>query len=145
MSPASFALRLAALGAAVLIVTVPLSAQRGGGAGMPRYDKSTETTISGTVMDVQVHQGMGRQTGVHLMLQTASDMKEVHVAPTAWLEEHHLTFAKGDTLTVVGSDVTVDGKPAFLARTITRGETTVTVRNEQGIPDWAGARGRRQR
>lgn len=141
----AFTTRALAAGAViVLMATAPLAAQRQRGPGMPRYDTATETSITGTVTEVQTHQGRMNRTGVHLLLQTATETRDVHLGPTAWLESHHFEFTKGETLTVIGSAVTIDGKPAVLAREIKRGETTMTLRNSHGIPEWARGQGRRR-
>ncbi len=131
-------------GLAMIAGASTAAAQRGGGMGTPRYDSATETTITGTVTEVQSHQGRMNRTGVHLMVQTATGTIDVHVAPTAWLAEHHHEFSTGDTVTVVGSLVTIDETKALLAREITRGAATVTLRDKSGRPEWARARGRRQ-
>jgi len=139
-------LRAAALAAAIALTALPAGAQpRGGGPGMPQYDPATEVTLQGTVGDVQTHQGRMNRTGTHLQLDTSTGAMDVHVGPTNWLESHAYTFAKGDALTVVGSRVTIDGKEALLARTITKGETTMVLRDDRGRPKWAGGRGRSSR
>lgn len=136
--------RLLLAGLAIVVAASTAAAQRGSGMGTPRYDTATEATISGTVTEVQTHQGRMNRTGVHLVVQTTTGTTDVHVAPTTWLQQQHIEFAKGDTVTVVGSFVTIDGTKALLAREITRGTTTIVLRDQSGRPEWARARGRRQ-
>ncbi len=107
--------------------------------GMPRYDKATEVTLSGTVQEVQSHQGRMGMSGTHLMLNTSSGVVDVHVGPTNWLATQKYEFAQGDQLEIVGSRVKMEGQDAFLAREIKKGGVTMTLRNENGIPVWAGS------
>ncbi len=125
--------------AMLLFFATTAFAQPGRGPGMPRYDKATETTLRGTVQEVQSHQGRMGGTGTHLLLKTETGLVDVHVGPTNWLADKKYTFANGDALQVLGSKVTIDGKDAFLAREITKGEAKMVLRNENGIPAWSGA------
>jgi hypothetical protein len=52
-----------------------------------------------------------------------------------------VTFAKGDTLKVVGSQVTMAGQEVVIAREITKGDQVLTLRDAKGFPLWSG-RGR---
>lgn len=127
------------LTATLLLFATTALAQPGRGMGMPRYDKATETTLHGTVQEVQSHQGRMGGTGTHLLLKTDAGVVEVHVGPANWLADKKYTFANGDALQVLGSKVTVAGQDAFLAREITKGDTKIVLRNENGIPAWSGA------
>jgi DNA/RNA endonuclease YhcR with UshA esterase domain len=106
-------------------------------AGSPVYDRSTEVTLSGTVDEVQSHQGRVGGTGTHLMLATDAGTIDVHLGPTNWLASKEYTFAKGDRIEVTGSKVTLDGTAAIIARQVKRGDQTMVLRNENGIPLWS--------
>ena len=123
---------------AVVLAGAPLGAQgKGAGMGMPRYDKATERTVTGTVEAVNPHQGRGGGTGLHLSVKTDAGILEVHVGPTAWLTQQHYAFAEHDALELIGSSVKVDGKDAFLARQIRKGDVTMTLRDANGLPRWS--------
>jgi hypothetical protein len=139
--------------ALVLVLCVPFVAaqmpmagqmQRRGpmmGAGMPNYDTATEVTLKGTVEAVKQIQGMqGRQGmgGTHLTIKTEKESIDVHVGPSWFLQQHKMTFSKGDQLEVTGSRVKFENADALLAREIKKGEQTLTLRNAQGVPAWAG-------
>jgi hypothetical protein len=130
-----------ALGAALVAAPALAQGRKGGGMGMgmgsPRHDTATEATVTGTVEEVQTQQGRMRGTGLHLAVKTATGVLDVHVGPTRWLADQKFEFAKGDALEIVGSKVTVDGNEAFLARQIKKGEQTLTLRNEKGMPKWS--------
>ena len=140
------ALRVAAvllLGTALIAVPALAQGQRRGGMGMPRYDKTTEQTVSGTVQKVEAHEGrMGAGTGVHLAFTTGDRVLDVHVGPARWLTEKQYEFTAGDRLTITGSSVKVDGADAFLAREIVKDGKTLVLRNADGVPLWSGRGGR---
>jgi len=108
-----------------------------GGMKMTRYEVSTEATITGTVEDVLQPQ-QGRMMGTHLVVKTATETIEVHVGPSNFVSGKGFTFAKGDSVQVVGSKVTIEGKEALIAREVTRGGKTLTLRDKTGRPLWAG-------
>jgi len=142
--------RLLTLGAAALLVgglgslataqSAPAGRQRS-----PMYDVKTETTITGTVESVENITGTGGRGrgmgGTHLVVKTEKDSVEVHVGPTAYLAEKGITLAKGDTLEILGSRVTIDDETLLIARQIKKGGNTWTLRDASGRPAWSG-RGR---
>jgi hypothetical protein len=96
------------------------------------YDVKTETTIKGTVESVETvtgTRGRGRRGlgGTHLTVKTGKETLEVHVGPTAYLTEKGITIAKGDTLEILGSRVTIDKEPVVIARQIRKGDNTWTL------------------
>ena len=107
------------------------------GMRMPRYDATTEITITGTVQDV-LHPQMGRMSGTHLLLKTETETIEVHVGPSNFVSSEGFTFAKGDSVQVLGSKVTIGGKQALIAREVTKDSKTLTLRDKTGRPLWAG-------
>jgi hypothetical protein len=124
------------------------SAQRGqGGGGGPMYDTKTEATFTGTVDAVEnvTPPGCcGRQSlgGTHLKFKSGNELLEVHLGPTAFLQEQQAVFAKGDALDIVGSRVVIDNEPVVLAKEIKKSGRTWTLRDASGRPLWAGGRGR---
>ena len=141
--------RLSILGAVTLLTVAAVSvamAQTGTGGASPMYDVKTETTIKGTVESVDTVTGAGgrgRQAvgGTHLTVKTEKETLAVHVGPTAYLTEKGITLAKGDTLEILGSRVTIDEQSFVIARQIKKGENTWTLRDASGRPLWSG-RGR---
>jgi hypothetical protein len=89
--------------------------------------------------------GRGRRGlgGTHLTFKTSTETLEVHVGPTAFLNEKKVTIAKGDTLVITGSRVKVDDHHVFIAKEVKKGDSTWTLRNAAGLPLWRGG-GRRQ-
>lgn len=112
-------------------------AQRGGGARMPRYNPKTETTLNGTINDIQVRAGRYGGTGTHLTLKTDSGTIEIHLGPTAYIEKQQFSFAKGDHVEVLGSQVKIGEKDALLAREITKEGKKLVLRDQSGVPRWS--------
>ena len=107
------------------------------------YDKSKEVTVTGTVEAVTPQQGMRGMGGTHLTLAVGAEKLDVHVGPTPWLADKKYEFAAGDQLTIVGSRQTIAGVDSLIAREIDKGGTTMSLRDENGRPLWAGGmRGR---
>lgn len=124
----------------LVVVTLSLTAFAQAPQGRRYYDPKTETTIKGTIQDVQQYTGRRGGMGTHLVLATDAGPLEVHVGPSAYLAKKQFSFAKGDEIQVLGSKVTLGGKDALLAREITKQGKSLVLRNAQGIPEWAGGR-----
>lgn len=152
-----------ALVSIVFLFPVLAFAQMGGGMGqgmrmMPKYDPATVVTVKGTVQEVQ--EGMMRsgqmgqmnqsaQTGqrrprggMHLTLKTDTGSFNVLVGPAQFVKDKDFTFAKGDEVTVTGSKVKFNGSDAIIAREIKKGDKTLTLRDEKGVPAWPMGRRR---
>jgi hypothetical protein len=129
---------------AVLVLAPPASSTLAADPAPPaarHFDPATVTTVSGEV--TAIHEMDGRQNeGLHVDLKTADGVLDVHLGPSAYLAKQHLAIATGDALEVTGSKVEFGGKAALIAQSVRKGDTTVTLRDAQGTPAWAG-RGRR--
>ena len=142
------------LGAVTLSIVLVASLAFAQGGGMrgrdgqgPRgdrnrmYDTTTVQTITGEVISVdEVTMMRGRYTGVHLKLKTEKDTVDVHLGPSWYMEKQETKIGKGDKVQVTGSRITFEGKPALVAAKITKGDETLTLRNEKGFPLWGGRR-----
>ena len=108
---------------------------------VPRYDPAQEVKVKGEVLEIKNYDcPISGTLGGHLVLQTAQGPVEVHLAPAAFLAEYEISFAKGDTVEILGNKVTFHDKPALLARRMTRGQYEYTLRDPKGNPLW-GSRG----
>jgi hypothetical protein len=113
------------------------------------YDPKTVETLSGEVTSVaQVHgKGGGRRGGgygVHLMLKTDSGEISVHLGPGWYLDKQALKIAAGDRIEVRGSRITFEGQPAIIAAEVKKGDQSLKLRDDNGLPAWRG-QGRRGR
>lgn len=107
------------------------------------YDPKTVETIEGKVLSVEkTTPPKNRGYGVHLTLQTNKETISVHLGPAWYLEKQTSQIEANDTVSVTGSRVTVNGKPAIIAAQVKKGNTILKFRDDNGIPAWSGARRR---
>ena len=112
------------------------------GSGPRTFDPATVTTISGEVLAVNEVQQGRRGTGMHAEVKSGTDVVDVHLGPSWYLDRQKTKIAKGDTVEVTGSKVTLQGKPALLAQTVKKGAEVLSLRDATGVPAWAGPRRR---
>ena len=137
----------------LLLLTIPLFAQRGGGrnwqgnSGYGRiYNTQTVETVSGEVKKVDFFTPTkGWSRGVHLMLQTSKEEISIHMGPEWYLNEKSISFKEGDKIEVKGSRVTFESKPAIIASEFKRDTTNTQLRDVAGYPVWARSGGGRRR
>jgi len=102
----------------------------------PKYDIANEVKLKGVVEDIR--EVPGEFEGIHLVVKTDAGTTLVHVAPADFLKEMDTTFKKGDEVQVIGAKAPDATEPEVLAREITVGTNTTTLRDGKGIPVWAG-------
>lgn len=105
-------------------------------AAQRNYDPKTVETIQGNVVSVEKTPSKGRSYGVHLTLQTEKETISVHLGPGWYIEKQIPKIETNDTISVTGSRVTVDGKPAIIAAQVKKGNDVLKLRDENGIPTW---------
>jgi hypothetical protein len=128
----------------VVVASTSLFAQVGR-MGMGRYDPKSEVTINGTVDKVERLKSENTpMAGIHLIVKSENEMVQVHLGPAAFVDPK-MTFKEGDTIQVVGSKVTIGGKPVVIARQIKKGDDLLQLRDESGRPLWSGGYGHRHR
>ena len=116
------------------LVTSSVVAQR-------NYDAKTVETVAGKVVSVEkTNPPAQRGYGVHLMLQTEKETIEVHLGPARYVEKQSMKIAANDTITVTGSRIIMDGKPAIIAAQVKKGDEVLKLRDENGVPAWSGGR-----
>ncbi|HUL80394.1 MAG TPA: hypothetical protein VL691_24235 [Vicinamibacteria bacterium] len=103
------------------------------------YDLDTVTVVRGTVASVTVAPARGAQPGgTHVSLQNEGTVMEVHLGPTWFLDREGVELSRGDALEVTGSVVDLGGATVMIARDVKKGQNVVRLRDEQGLPLWAG-------
>ncbi|HUK81675.1 MAG TPA: DNA-binding protein [Verrucomicrobiae bacterium] len=123
-------------------------AQRGGGWGRNAqynrmYDPKTVETLSGEVLSVETFTpNKGMSAGVHLQLKTDKEIVSVHLGPAWFIENQDVKIEPKDRIEVKGSRVTFDGKPAVIAGEVKKGDEVLKLRDDNGVPVWAGWRRR---
>jgi hypothetical protein len=105
------------------------------------YNPATVENVSGVVESVDKITPMkGMNSGIHVMLKTDKETISVHLGPEWYIERLDTKIQKGDTIEVKGSRMTFAGKPAIIAAEVKKGDSTLLLRDNAGIPAWAGWR-----
>jgi hypothetical protein len=120
-------------------------AQRGAGKGpnsdhTMMYDLSTVETITGEIVNIEKIPGKMVKYGIHLMVKTPKETISVHLGPDWYIENQEEKLESGDKVTIKGSRITYEEKPAIIAAEVKRGEDTLILRDENGYPLWRGWR-----
>jgi len=118
----------------------------GWGMGAPYnrlYDPKTLEPISGDIVRVdRITPMKGMSHGIHLAIKTDQGEISVHLGPAWFVENQDITIEPGDKVEVKGSRVTIQGKPAIIAASLRKGDETLELRDENGVPVWSGMRRR---
>ena len=133
IGPFAFALIIA-----TFLVPSVLVAQTRPASGR-NYNPATVESLQGKVTAVdQATMNRRGGMGVHLTLQTDTETIPVHLGPSWFMKKQSLQIQSGDAITVTGSRVTLDGKPAILAAEIQKAGKRLKLRDTSGIPVWSG-------
>jgi hypothetical protein len=81
-------------------------------------------------------------SGVHLLVKTPKETISVHLGPSWYLDNQETKIDPKDNVEVTGSRITFEGKPAIIAREVKKGDEVLKLRDEHGVPMWAGWRRR---
>lgn len=124
---AAFTLAFAAFG-----TTAQTNATEAG----PRFEKTSITTVIGTVVSVSEHEGAMGPHGIYVLIEAKNGAFTAHVAPADFLKEFGITFKAGDHLEVTGSVVSQDGVRVILVTQIKKERDTLRVRLDDGTTVW---------
>ena len=102
------------------------------------YDPKTVETVEGKVLSVEKTQQRGH--GIHLTLQTDGEPISVHLGPSWYVDKQTLHIETNDTITLIGSRVAIDGKPAIIAAQVKKGDEVLKLRDDNGVPVWSRSR-----
>ena len=98
----------------------------------PSYDGARETTLSGTVQEVVTQRVAGAPAGVHLLVAGPQGVVDTHIGPFL-NKETIASLQTGASVQVIGAPLSLHRKNYFLARQLTVGGRTVTVRSQRGF------------
>jgi hypothetical protein len=130
---------------AVIAVAASAALGMSNAVAQRNYDPKTVETIEGKVLSIEkTTPAKNRGYGVHLMLQTSKETISVDLGPAWFIDKQTPRIEANDTITVTGSCVTIDGKPAIIAAQIKKGNEVLKLRDDNGVPAWSRA-GRRNR
>jgi hypothetical protein len=107
------------------------------------YDPKTVESVKGEIEKVETVTPMkGMGAGIHLLVKTDQESIPVHLGPSWYVENQDVKLEPKDTVEVKGSRVTLQGKPVLLAAEVKKGDATLVLRDEAGIPAWSAVRRR---
>lgn len=105
------------------------------------YDPAKVETMTGRVETVETLVPMrGMHSAVGLLVKTDRETILVHLGPDWYIGRLDTRILKGDTIEVKGSRVVIAGKPALIAAEVKKAGKVLVLRNEAGVPVWAGWR-----
>ena len=117
----------------VLLVLVSASCSRHAATARPDYTATSEVVLSGTVERVMLNLHEGPPV-VHLIVGVNGKDVVVHVAPPEFLREHGVEYHPSDHVRIIAALQT--DEPHYHARSITRDDQTLTLRDGQGFALW---------
>ena len=105
------------------------------------YDPARVEVVAGQI--VSLEQSVSRRgpgTGVVLRVNTGKETLSVHLGPQWFLDKQEMKLAAGDTVEVKGAKAARRGASVFIAAEVKKGGAVLKLRDENGIPAWAGWR-----
>jgi len=101
------------------------------------YDQTRQQVFTGTVVGAKDYNcPVSGTVGSHITIKTDVANMEVHLAPASFMKRYEIMIRDGDRVSVVGSRVIFEGKPALIARSVTVGRDTFNFRDAKGTPLW---------
>lgn len=100
------------------------------------YNLETVETIKGKVVNITYVAPM-----IHLEVTTDDETIPVYLGPAWYIENQDMEIQPKDMVEIQGSRIDFDGEPVIIAAEITQGNTTLKLRDEDGIPLWNNRKG----
>ena len=97
------------------------------------YDSAREVTLVGTVVSYQASVDKP-PLGAHVILSTSAGNLDVHLGDPRFLAANKFQIQSGDSVRIIGENVTNAGATQFLARMIQKGTQALMLRTARGIP-----------
>jgi hypothetical protein len=101
------------------------------------YDQTRQQTFTGIVVGTKDYScPVSGTVGSHITIKTDTASVEVHLAPASFMKRYEITIHEGDHVSVLGSKIIFEGKPALIARSVMVGRDTYNFRDSKGMPLW---------
>jgi hypothetical protein len=101
------------------------------------YDQNTLEKVQGLVVDTRDYNcPISGTVGSHITVKGEGGDIEVHLAPASFMKQYEIAIRKNDRVTILGSRITFEGKPALVARSVAIGRDTFNFRDSNGKPLW---------
>lgn len=105
-------------------------------AQAPKYDPATEAKFKGTIEELKMVPPSGGKPVAYLVLKSGPDAMQIFLCPKKFLDDMGVEFKANDEIEVIGSKIKQDGADLTLAREVTKGGDTLTLRFKDGKPAW---------
>ena len=100
-----------------------------------KLDPAAEFTIAGTVSEVIGMAGAEGEVGLHIVVKTDKGFVAVRLGPAMFIGMSNFSFLADDHVEIVAIPISKDRK-TVVARSITKADKTLTLRDEAGVPVW---------
>ena len=100
------------------------------------YIPNAFETINGEVIEVYEAISQSYRAGLHLLVKTNEETLDVHLGPISYIERQNFLFEPGDVLKIKGDLLDDSQIPTMTAIEVTKGNDTLTLRDEDGFPMW---------
>ena len=122
----------------VLLFSVGAGAQQKGASAVAHgrvsaYDVTRESALQAVVLEYNATSSTP-PFGAHVLLQTTAGTVDAHLGNSKVLEAKHVSLSAGDSIRVVGENLTFNNGTIFAIRTLQKGSQTVTLRSKNGMP-----------
>jgi len=94
---------------------------------------ANDTVLEGTVVSYTANSN-APPLGAHVVVQTSSGSVDVHLGKAALLKQSNISLEPGDAVRIAGSSIIVANGTVFAARVLQKGNQSVTLRSNRGIP-----------
>jgi hypothetical protein len=123
-------------GCLALSGTTPVIAQKPKEPSPPKYDVSTESKMKGVVEEINLPPKGSDKEVVHMIVKADAEAVDIYLCPESFLKDMGVSFSKGDELGFTTSKVKQNGADLLLAREIVKGNETLVLRDDKGVPVW---------
>ncbi len=105
------------------------------------YDPTTEVVLEGKIIEVWTeNSGYGRFPGLLMKVKDKAEETRVFLAPVWYLEQEAIRFDKQQMIKIIGSKTVYQNDKIIISRQFDYQTKSVTVRDNKGVPVWAGKR-----
>jgi hypothetical protein len=107
------------------------------GSQNSNYNPGTVEVLKGEIMKIDTVNSGRRSSGIHILLKSGKENIPVHLGPGWFLSGQNFLLKIKDQVEVKGSRVTYNNAPAIIAAELKKGNQTLKLRNETGVPLWS--------
>ena len=102
------------------------------------FDKSKLTTVEGTIESVgSFYPASGSTPGTSLNIKTKEGkLVTVYAGPQSFATQKNLDLKPGTSITITGCNTMVNGKSVIIASELQVAGKTLTLRDQNGMPEW---------